>query len=114
MACLISIGGEIQGAASAGGGGLIQGTVRTDIRDNGTPQKRAGELDTPIVMFHGVFGSASSLEATRDFTQELQEADKDVRFFEYEFGRQEIEREPYRIDMLTRIGLFLDEHIGAN
>jgi hypothetical protein len=48
-----------------------------------------------------------------DLSQSLDRKDFDVTFIEYEYARHNIERAPYRIDMLTRIGEFLERNIGA-
>jgi len=50
---------------------------------------------------------------TLPLNRALARADKDVQFIEYRYGRHEIDRAPYRIDMLTRIGNFLAEHLGT-
>jgi hypothetical protein len=112
LSCIVSIGGEVAGYASPDVVGLVEGDVRRDVRNDGSPQKRAKDLSVPIVMFNGVFGDRSSLVSTRDFSRSLERAEKDSALFEYEFGWQDIVRQPYRIDMLTRIGAFLAEHIG--
>lgn len=87
--------------------------VSEDLLDTASPVRRAGEIDPPVLMFHGENDPDVSMpDHTVTLFNVLNRAGKNARFIEYPYGTHEFRRGPYRIDMLTRIGAFLEEHIG--
>jgi dipeptidyl aminopeptidase/acylaminoacyl peptidase len=67
-----------------------------------------------VLLFHGQFDEiVPILPNSANLARSLDRKDFDVSFIEYEYARHDIKREPYRIDMLTRIGEFLDARIGG-
>jgi len=109
--CIIGIGAN----ALAGGGdwAAVLAGEATVLQRESSPIRRSKDFDAGVLLFHGQYdGVVGMLPNTGDLSQSLDRKDFDVTFIEYEFARHDIERAPYRIDMLTRIGEFLDRRIG--
>ncbi len=78
----------------------------------GSPLERASEVRAPILLFHGEEDVNVSVEHSRKMAKALRGAKKTVEYVEYEEVEHQIARDGYRIDMLDRIGAFLDAHIA--
>jgi dipeptidyl aminopeptidase/acylaminoacyl peptidase len=83
-----------------------------EVLDAGSPLKRAGEIDVPVLLFHGDEDINVSVRHSRKMAKALKSATKPVEYVEYEEVEHQIARDGYRIDMLDRIGTFLSQHIG--
>jgi len=96
-------------------GHVIREFVGTDeeVLKAGSPLGRAGEIRVPILLFHGDEDINVSVDHSRKMAKALKRAKKSVEYIEYEEVEHQIARNEYRIDMLDRIGAFLDEHIGG-
>lgn len=84
-----------------------------DVVDYGSPLKRAEEIQVPVLLFHGTKDMNVSVKNSEKLSSELKKLGKPVDYIEYEDAQHDIWRNAYRIDMLARIGAFLDENIGA-
>ena len=114
LACIVGIGTVSDARALAGS--LIDSVVgdEDDVMRLGSPSRRAKEISAPVLLFAGNYdGIVTMFGHTLPLRRELRGAKKDVTFVEYRYGRHEIDRGMYRIDMLTRIGMFLGEKIGT-
>lgn len=114
LACIVGIGAVSDARALAGP--IVNSVIgdQDDIMRRGSPTRRAEEVSAPVLLFHGNFdGIVSMFNHTSPLTRALERRDREVQFIEYRYGRHEIDRGVYRIDMLTRIGAFLDEKIGT-
>ena len=84
-----------------------------DVLQSGSPMKRASELRAPVLLFHGDLDINVSIDHSKKMAQALKRAKKPVTLITYQNVEHSIRRNEYRIDMLNRIGLFLDAHIGS-
>lgn len=73
---------------------------------------RADEIEVPVLLFHPRNDLNVPFRQSRQLARALERADADVEFIEYEHAEHSIRPQRYRIDMLSRIGSFLDAHIG--
>jgi len=80
----------------------------------GSPLKRAREIRAPVLLFHGDEDINVSVDHSRKMAKALKRTKKSVDYVEYEEVEHQIARNDCRIDMLDRIGVFLDEHIGGS
>ncbi len=83
-----------------------------EVIKRGSPLKRASEIRAPVLLFHGDQDLNVSIKHSKKMAKALKRAKKSVEFIEYEDVEHSIRRNGYRVDMLDRIGSFLDSHIG--
>ena len=81
-----------------------------EILKNGSPARRAKEMGAPTLLFHGDEDINVRLAQSKKMHKALKRAGKDVTFIEYEEVEHSLRRNAVRIDMLERIGDFLDTH----
>ncbi len=84
-----------------------------DLLRQGSPRKRAKEFSVPVMIFHPEEDQNVDVRQGRRLHKALKKAGKHVEYIEYEDDEHGIESHESRIDMLTRIGRFLDEHLAA-
>jgi len=77
------------------------------------PSERADEFAVPVLLFHARRDLNVPFAQSQIFARNLERARKPVQLIEYEFADHDIEPEQYRVDMLSRIGGFLEEHLRA-
>ena len=114
LSCIVSIG-AVADSRTLVGADMLDSIVgdAEDLLRRGSPIRRAAEVTAPVLLFHGRFdGLVPMLEQTPVLHNKLVEADRESQFIEYPHTRHDIERRGYRVDMLTRIGAFLEEKIG--
>jgi dipeptidyl aminopeptidase/acylaminoacyl peptidase len=115
LQCIVSIAGITDPRLTPGArviGSTVSG-VTEDFLDVSSPIKRAQEINSPVLMFHGENDpDVSMANHTVTFFNAMSSAGKDIEFNEYTYDNHEIRRGLYRIDMLARTGEFLVEHIG--
>jgi dipeptidyl aminopeptidase/acylaminoacyl peptidase len=112
--CIIGIATVSDARALAGS--LVSTIVGDDddVIRLGSPVRRSKEITAPVQLFAGNYdGIVSMFAHTLELNRALEGDDKDVQFWEYRYGRNQIDRGVYRIDMLARIGAFLAEKIGT-
>jgi dipeptidyl aminopeptidase/acylaminoacyl peptidase len=80
----------------------------------GSPLKRAKEFQGPIMLFHGDRDINVAVRHSKKMHKALRKADKNTELFLYEDTAHSIWRDNYRIDMLSKIGQFLEANIGSN
>lgn len=113
LACIATIGALTTPRSGGSGWALAIGGELNELQREGSPSRRAKEYDVPMLMFHGVYDRiVSHLGQTLELKNALDRANKEYTYIEYEHARHDIERVHYRVDMLTRLGSFLDQHIG--
>ncbi len=83
-----------------------------EVLKHGSPLKRAKEFTVPVLIFHPEEDLNVYVEHGRKLAKALKKAGKTVEYIEYEDDEHSIWRHASRIDMLTRIGAFLDEHLA--
>jgi dipeptidyl aminopeptidase/acylaminoacyl peptidase len=83
-----------------------------EVIKRGSPLKRASEIRAPVLLFHGDQDINVSIKHSKKMAKALKRAKTPVEYIEYEDVEHSILRNGYRVDMLDRIGSFLDAHIG--
>jgi dipeptidyl aminopeptidase/acylaminoacyl peptidase len=83
-----------------------------EVIKRGSPLKRASEIRAPVLLFHGDQDINVSIKHSKKMAKALKRAKKSVEYIKYEDVEHSILRNGYRVDMLDRIGSFLDAHIG--
>jgi dipeptidyl aminopeptidase/acylaminoacyl peptidase len=87
----------------------------SDVLETGSPAMRAAEFRAPVLLLHGDEDINVQFEHSKKMAKALKKEKKDVELIRYEEVAHSIRRNQYRIDMLERIGAFLDEntHSGS-
>ena len=83
-----------------------------EVIKHGSPLRRASQIQAPVLLFHGDKDLNVSVDHSKKMAQALKRAKKSVEYIEYEDIAHSIFRNDYRVDMLDRLGSFLDAHIG--
>ncbi len=83
-----------------------------EVIKRGSPLKRASEIRAPVLLFHGDQDVNVPIGHSKKMAKALKRAKKSVEYIKYEGVEHSIRRNGYRVDMLDRIGSFLDAHIG--
>jgi dipeptidyl aminopeptidase/acylaminoacyl peptidase len=83
-----------------------------EVVKRGSPLRRASEIRAPVLLFHGGEDINVKIRHSQRMAKALKRAKKSVEYIEYEGVEHSIRRNGYRVDMLDRIGSFLDAHIG--
>lgn len=92
----------------------VRGFVGDD-RDNlraGSPLRRAEEFQVPVLLFHGDEDLNVDLDHSKRLDKALRKADKDSELVVYDDAEHAIWRNEYRIDMLDRLGRFLEANLA--
>ena len=116
--CVVSIAGVSDLRALAqewkkyGGGKRFAKMIGSDsdVLRAGSPARRAKEMGAPTLLFHGDEDINVRLAQSKKMHKALKRAGKEVTFIEYEEVEHSLRRNAVRIDMLERIGDFLDTH----
>ncbi|MFO7569872.1 MAG: alpha/beta fold hydrolase [Smithellaceae bacterium] len=94
------------------GGQAAQEFIGADeIGDSGSPLKRAGEIQVPVLLAHAKEDLNVPFKQSKIMYEALKDNNKSVEFIEYEHARHDIKPERYRIDLFTRLAEFLDAHV---
>ncbi|MEE3326816.1 MAG: S9 family peptidase [Myxococcota bacterium] len=81
-----------------------------EVLKAGSPAQRAKEMGAPTLLFHGDEDINVRLTQSEKMHKALKKAGKEVTFIEYEEVEHSLRRNTIRIDMLSRMGVFLDAH----
>lgn len=118
--CVVSIAGVTDPVSLVGESrGLGRRQLKALIgRDSegvtlGSPEKRAGDIQAPVLLVHAEKDVNVPFDHGKDMKKALEKQDKSVIFVEYEDDDHQIRQQKNRIDMLQRVGDFLDEHLRA-
>lgn len=76
----------------------------------GSPYKRAAEIEQPVLLIHPEQDVNVPIDQSKKLEKALRRKKKPVTFVEYEHAEHSIRPERYRIDLLTRLGEFLEDH----
>ncbi len=88
------------------------GASDKEVTQNGSPLKRVDEIKQPVFLAHPRKDYNVPARQSRKLAKKLKRAKKEVEYIEYKNTAHSIASQPYRIDLLTRLGDFLDKHIG--
>ena len=80
---------------------------------DGSPLKRAREFQRPVLLFHGDRDLNVAVRHSKLMNKALRKADKESDLVIYKGTAHSIWRDNYRIDMLGKIGRFLETNIGT-
>jgi dipeptidyl aminopeptidase/acylaminoacyl peptidase len=111
--CIVSIAGVTDLATL----GTMLGRAATYLgedaqdRKEGSPIERADEIQAPVLLLHGRQDVNAPFRQSAAMARALEKAKKDVELIEYDGAEHNIQPERFRIDLLTRIGEFLDAHL---
>lgn len=83
-----------------------------EVRNAGSPNARADAIRVPIFLAHARQDLNVPFEQSANLTKTLRRAHKDVEFVEYEDAEHDISPERYRVDLLTRLGAFLQRNLA--
>jgi dipeptidyl aminopeptidase/acylaminoacyl peptidase len=81
-----------------------------DVLERGSPLRRVAEIAAPVLLFHGDRDINVRIDHGRRLAKALEAREKPVEFVEYEGAEHGIWRNRFRIDMLERIGRFLERN----
>jgi dipeptidyl aminopeptidase/acylaminoacyl peptidase len=84
---------------------------KTEDVEGGSPRKRASEIQVPVLLFPGDRDVNVPIKHSELMETALRRAKKQVELVEYKDVDHGIPRQKLRIDMLRRIGIFLDENL---
>jgi len=82
----------------------------SEVLERGSPARRAAEFTAPVLLLHGDEDLNVPIGHSKKMAKALRKKKKDVELIEYEDVAHAIGRNRYRIDMLDRIGEFLDRN----
>jgi len=120
--CVVSIAGVTNPASLSaramnfiGGAGAAEfiGDKDREVREQGSPSARVSEIKVPVLLVHAREDLNVPFNQSEDFAKTLRGANKDVKFVEYDHALHDIRPERYRIDLLTQLGDFLQQHLAA-
>ncbi len=83
-----------------------------EVIKHGSPVKRADEIESPVLMFHGDRDLNVNIKHSKKMHKALKKAKKATELIIYDDIAHSIWRNGYRVDMLGKIGNFLDANIG--
>lgn len=82
-----------------------------EVVKQGAPERRASEIQAPVMLVHAEKDINVRFDHGEKMRDALEREDKPMVFVEYEDDDHQIHRQPNRIDMLQRIGVFLETHL---
>jgi dipeptidyl aminopeptidase/acylaminoacyl peptidase len=119
--CVVSIAGvsdpRSHGASLDGlGGDARRAFIGTDdeVLAAGSPLMRVEEIAAPTLLFHGERDFEVFIQQSTQLSRALRRAGRDSELVRYEYAEHEIGQERYRVDLLTRLTEFLDEHLAPS
>ena len=121
--CVVSIAGVTNPASLSaremnfiGGAGAAEfiGDKDPEVRDQGSPTARSAEIKVPVLLVHAREDLNVPFRQSEDFAKTLRGANKDVKFVEYDHADHGIRPERYRVDLLTQLGDFLQQHLAGD
>jgi dipeptidyl aminopeptidase/acylaminoacyl peptidase len=87
------------------------GSSTDEVRIAGSPIERVGELAVPVLVAHAEQDLDVPFSQAVAFTKALRRARKNVEFAQYRSAEHDIRPERYRVDLLTRLGGFLEKNL---
>ncbi len=80
-------------------------------RRKGSPRRRVKEIPVPVLLFHGENDFIVYVEHSKKLAKAMKKAGKPVELVIYDDTEHSLDRNGARVDMLTRIGHFLEDHL---
>nr|WP_279347121.1 alpha/beta fold hydrolase [Govania unica] len=85
----------------------------SEVVVQGSPLKRAAQLKAPVLLFHGDRDINVQIKHSIKLDEALTAAAVPHEFIRYKGAEHSLERTSWRVDLLTRLGAFLDLHTTA-
>jgi dipeptidyl aminopeptidase/acylaminoacyl peptidase len=85
-----------------------------DVIERGSPRRRAAEMTVPVLLFHGDEDINVHSDHSKKLVKALKKKKKSVEYHVYEDAEHDIWRSEYRIDMLQKMGSFLERNLAAD
>ncbi|MEM0911369.1 MAG: S9 family peptidase, partial [Pseudomonadota bacterium] len=79
---------------------------------NRSPITHAAKIKTPMLIMHGSDDSVVRVQQSRDFVEELEDLEKDVRYVEFEQGDHYLSIQANRDMFFSELDTFLTKHLG--
>ena len=86
--------------------------TENDVLKSGSPLYRVDEIDVPVLLFHGDKDLNVELDHSKKLSKALKKNKKPFKYHEYDETQHSIWSNKYRIDMLEKIGDFIDKNIN--
>jgi len=86
------------------------GTDR-DKLEQVSPINFAGKMTKPVLLIHGSEDSVVSVKHSRLMAEELEDAEKEVKYIELKDGSHYLKYQPYRVRTLQEMLAFFDKHL---
>lgn len=118
LPCVASIAGIADPRShGAMGDAYVDGRTHTafvgtndEVLDAGSPLERAGEIHVPVLLLHGAEDGDVLLQQSRALARALRRRGKHAELVEYEYAEHDFRAD--RVDVMTRLGAFLSEHLA--
>ena len=82
------------------------------VLNEGSPLKRVADIEVPVLLFHGDRDTNVPVRHSKKMHSALKRADKATERVIYEGTAHSISHDEYRIDMLVKMGEFLNRYLG--
>jgi dipeptidyl aminopeptidase/acylaminoacyl peptidase len=89
----------------------VKSQIGWDFEDAGIPRRRAEEIQVPVLLVHGDMDVNVTIDHSKDMRKALQRAKREVELVTYEGTDHNIDFQRHRMDMLRRVGGFLNQHL---
>jgi dipeptidyl aminopeptidase/acylaminoacyl peptidase len=86
--------------------------TESEVTKNGSPLKRAAEFKAPVLLLHGEKDINVAIRHSEYMDEALRKAGKSTELVTYKDVEHHFLRNEARIDMLDRIGVFLEKYLG--
>lgn len=86
------------------------GTDRDQL-EQVSPINFAEKFTKPVLLIHGSKDSVVSVRHSREMAEELEDANKDVKYIELEDGSHYLVHQPYRVKTLQEMLVFFNKHL---
>jgi dipeptidyl aminopeptidase/acylaminoacyl peptidase len=106
LECIVSIRGTLTPQLSR----LHVERSNNPLLEEPLPARQAGKIHAAVLLFDDT--SSANARSSAAMGTRLRRAGQEVQLIEYDHSDPQIRQAPYRVDMLARIGEFLDTRIG--
>lgn len=79
--------------------------------DEASPSYNVDRINVPVLLFHGSKDMNVPIVQSRGFRDRMEDANKELKYVEFEDGDHFLSNEKHRIRFLKETGKFLDEHL---
>lgn len=80
--------------------------------EEASPKNNTGNINVPVLLMHGSEDLNVSPYQSRAFYDRMEEANKDIKYIEFENGDHFLTNEQNRIQFLKEVEIFLEKHLN--